>query len=430
MKTTANDRVTAKTTWSLDQWLHYLLAIHPSEIDMGLDRVSRVYQRLGIQFKRTTVITVAGTNGKGSTCRFIELALQSLGRSVVVYSSPHISDYRERVRINNALPEAQAFCDAFLHIERMRGADSLTYFEFGTLAALLLAYQKAPDYLILEVGLGGRLDATNIVDADLAIVSSIDLDHQEYLGTTRESVAFEKAGIFRPDIPIVIGERDTPHTMLDQAHRLTQKFLRKGIDFDSKVNGEGDWDWSCGGQSVNGLPPPRLLRDNISTALAGLQALGLLESLITQPRLLHDLVATATLPGRMQVLQKAPLWIADVGHNPHAAKAIASELTPHLSGQLYIIVGMMKDKSIAETLQQLQPLSPKWLPATLPGERAASAETLAGLLNPADVVGHFDSVASAVSAVNAKVQPHDTVLVFGSFVTVDQLLTLNRRNTL
>ncbi|WP_100642887.1 bifunctional tetrahydrofolate synthase/dihydrofolate synthase [Alteromonas facilis] len=421
---------TAKTTWSLAQWLNYLLAIHPTEIDMGLDRLNRVFQRLQLSFPRTQVITVAGTNGKGSTCRFIELALLSMDKSVVVYSSPHISDYRERVRVNGAMLPAQVFCKAFVQIERLRGEDTLTYFEFGTLAALLLAFQKSPDYLILEVGLGGRLDATNIIDTDLAVITSIDLDHESFLGSTRESVAYEKAGIFRPNVPIVLGDRDTPSVMLNSANQHARGLLVKGANFDITVKDNGTWSWRSENNQLTELPKPLLLRDNLSTAFAALEQLGLLPQLLKHQDDFNSLVATASLPGRMQIIQSEPLWLIDVGHNPHAAKAIATHIAGLDKQSVYIIVGMMKDKSIADTLHQFASLSPKWLTVSLPGERAASAADIARLLSAESVLGEFANVAEAVSRVKAHVTEQDIVLVFGSFVTVDQILTLQEQNAL
>lgn len=436
MNATLSHQVTAKTSWSLEQWLAYLMAIHPSEIDMGLDRVSRVYQRLGIRFPNTRIVTVAGTNGKGTTCRFMEMALRELGHTVGVYSSPHINDYRERVRINDQLPDASVFCDAFLQIERARGEDTLTYFEFGTLAALLMIQKAEPDYLLLEVGLGGRLDATNIVDAELAVITSIGIDHQEYLGETREAISIEKAGIFRPSIPIVLGDRDTPKPMLIAAKVSKGIVEQKGQSFDFAVTDEqsGEWSWHNADTSFEQLPMPQVLRDNIATGLAGLAQLKKLDEFRARPQRLRQLILDISLPGRMQIIKAAPQWILDVGHNPHAAEKVAETLAKrlrsHTEGRLFIIVGMMRDKSIRETLAHFKSLNPYWYPVTLEGERAASTDELNQALRDQRVVKDNDSVANAVTALKPRLTEHDTVLVFGSFVTVADLLTIHQQQRL
>ncbi len=436
MNATLSHQATAKMSWSLDQWLAYLMAIHPSEIDMGLDRVSRVYDRLGISFSDTCVVTVAGTNGKGTTCRFMEMALRELGYTVGVYSSPHISDYRERVRLNEQLPDAQAFCDAFVQIERARGEDTLTYFEFGTLAALLMVHQSSPDYLLLEVGLGGRLDATNIVDPELSVITSIGIDHQEYLGDTRDVISVEKAGIFRPSVPIVLGDRDTPVPMLNAATQCRSVVLHKGVNFDftESITGNGRWSWHSDSLAFENLPEPQVLRDNIATALAALHQLNKLDAFGAQPERLSQLIATVSLPGRMQRIRRNPDWILDVGHNPHAAEKVAQFLNKYKDsqpdGKLYIIVGMMKDKSIRETLGHFKALTPYWYPVALEGSRAASTDELVLALRDQRVVKDCLSVEEAVAEITPTLTSADTVLVFGSFVTVADLLTIERQQRL
>lgn len=416
----------AKSSWSLERWLDYLMAIHPSEIDMSLARVSLVYERLAMSWLGCTVITVGGTNGKGTTCRFIEMALIELGYSVGVYSSPHLNDYRERVRINNTSPSEEMFCNALHTVERARNQESLTYFEFGTLAALCMFKQVRLDFVILEVGLGGRLDATNIVDADLTVITSIGIDHQEYLGDSRESVAEEKAGIFRTHVPIVIGEQQPPDNLLRHAQSKDSEVVIKDTHFKHVTHANNCWSWHMQNDQISDLPIPKLPIENISTGLAALQVLGQLSSLIESSKL-PDLVSKVSLPGRLQILSRQPLWIVDVAHNPQAAKLLVSYLMKNKQGVLYIIVGMMKDKAIKQTLSYFDSFNAFWFPVSLPGERAATAAELGQYLGSEKVVGEFSSVSKAADAVNHRVTDKDTVLVFGSFVTVADVLTLNRQ---
>ncbi|MDM7860332.1 bifunctional tetrahydrofolate synthase/dihydrofolate synthase [Alteromonas sp. ASW11-36] len=430
MNNTAEYPKTTQSSWSLEQWLAYLMAIHPTEIDMSLGRVNRVFNRLALDFSSTRVVTVGGTNGKGSTCRFLELALLQLDKSVGVYSSPHLISFTERVRLNDTSPGESQFCQALLHIERMRGNDSLTYFEFSTLAALWLIAQAKPDYLILEVGLGGRLDATNIVDNHLAVITSIALDHQEYLGDTRESVAYEKAGIFRVNSPIVLGERDVPDVMLNQAQRSSGEVLWKGREFDFDDNHQPVWDWRGPNYELRQLPKPLLPIDNVATALAALAVLGELDELNAKPALLWELVRTAALPGRFQRLSFKPDWIVDVGHNPHAAALVVKQLQALNWDRLFIIVGMMRDKAMHETLATFAPLAPLWIPVGLPTERAASIADLHKALAPQEILTSAKSVAEGVKSILPQLSERDVVLVFGSFVTVAEMLTFNTQQRL
>lgn len=415
-----------KSHWSLDRWLDYLLAIHPSEIDMGLARVSRVYQRMAIAWDGCKVITIGGTNGKGSTCRFLEMTLIALGYRVGLYSSPHINNYRERVRINNESPKELAFCQTFQFVERARGQDTLTYFEFGTLAALHMLQQEPLDFVILEVGLGGRLDATNIVEPDLTVITSIGIDHQEYLGDTLESVATEKAGIFRANIPIVVGEEHAPDILVTLAQQTQSQLLIKGNQFGHTIHDAHSWSWCCGGVELTDLPLPKLPLTNVSTAMATLHLLDCLKPLIEQSRL-TKLISEIALPGRLQVIKTEPLWITDVAHNPQAAELLAQHVREKIQGNVFIILGMMKDKSIEETLIWFESFDALWFPVSLSTERAATAAELGQHLSAQKVVGEFDSVKAAVDAINHRVTANDTVLVFGSFVTVADVLTLREQ---
>ncbi|MCW8108305.1 bifunctional tetrahydrofolate synthase/dihydrofolate synthase [Alteromonas ponticola] len=420
MNSTSSAAAQPKRT--LTQWLSYLESIHPSTIDMGLERVEEVAGKLSLDFSSSTVITVAGTNGKGTTCRFIELALLGQNSTVGVYSSPHLIDYRERVRINGELSPEQDYISAFEQVEAARGEVSLTYFEFGTLAALVMMQKEKVDYAILEVGLGGRLDATNIIDADIAVVTSIGLDHQDWLGETREEIAVEKAGIMRKDAVAIIGEPEPPHTLIDYVTRLECKSLWAGCDFTyaSEANG---WQWQCEHILLTHLAPTSFLYQNVSTALAVLHQLGRLP----QEPVLNDLLASATLPGRRQRVACQPDVYLDVGHNPQASGAMKSWLADLQAEQVHFVVGMLKDKAIADTLLPLSIFKGEWYCANLPGPRGADAKFIRSAL-PADAQHNatcYDTVTDAFASAKKKAQPNDIILVFGSFLTVADVLVLH-----
>ena len=301
--------------WSLSTWLEYLESIHHKSIDMGLERVNTVYQALNIDFNQTTVITVAGTNGKGTTCAMLERLMIEAGKSVCVYGSPHIVTYRERVRVNAEMLPGQSHCDAFLAIERARGETPLTYFEFGTLAAIWLCAQQKSDVVILEVGLGGRLDATNAVDPDIAVITSIGLDHQDWLGDTRELIAKEKAGIFRKSIPAIIGEPEPPITLEQAANDFQVLSSWQGRDFKIESK-DGAFSWCNQHTSFDELPLPNIPPANLSTALqvASVAGIELSQAQVTK------VIREVALPGRAQIISRMPLVMLDVAHNPQATE--------------------------------------------------------------------------------------------------------------
>lgn len=281
-----------QATSPLAAWLSYLENLHSKTIDMGLERVSQVAARLDVLKPAPFVFTVAGTNGKGTTCRTLESVLMSAGYRVGVYSSPHLVRYTERVRVQNReLPES-AHTASFAEIEAARGEISLTYFEYGTLSALWLFKQAQMDVVILEVGLGGRLDATNIVDADVAVVTSIALDHIDWLGPDRESIGREKAGIFRANKPAVVGEPDMPHTIADVANEKGARLLRRGVDWQYEVQNNG-WRFSDAQGALDNLPLPQVPQPNAATALAALRASGL----VVSEQAIRNGIQSAILPG-------------------------------------------------------------------------------------------------------------------------------------
>ncbi|MEQ9892516.1 bifunctional tetrahydrofolate synthase/dihydrofolate synthase [Pectobacterium aroidearum] len=404
-----------QATSPLVTWLHYLEHLHAQAIDLGLERVKQVAEHLHLLQPAPTVFTVAGTNGKGTTCCTLESILLAAGLRVGVYSSPHLVRYTERVRIQGKeLPEAQ-HTQAFADIEAGRGAVSLTYFEFGTLSALQLFKQANLDVVILEVGLGGRLDATNIVDADVSVVTSIAIDHTDWLGNDRESIGREKAGIFRQGRPAVVGEPDMPGTIADVAAEKGALLRRRGRDWDYSVQRE-TWSWQDKQRELSRLPLPNVPLANAATALAALHysSLNVSEDAIRQG-LRH-----ASLPGRFQTVQESPRLILDVAHNPHAAAYLANRLSAlPTTGKVRAVVGMLSDKDIAGTLAHLTPLVDEWYCAPLEGPRGATAQQIAGHLTRSQ---SFPDVVTAWQQAMSEAAEQDIVIVCGSFHTVAHVM--------
>ncbi|WP_232364524.1 bifunctional tetrahydrofolate synthase/dihydrofolate synthase [Salinimonas lutimaris] len=411
---------------SLAQWLTHLESIHPSAIELGLNRITTVAARMDLTFADKTVIIVGGTNGKGTTCRFLEQACLMQGKTTGVYSSPHLLDYRERVRINDALPPEDEFCAAFCAIEQARAEITLTYFEFSTLAALWLMKQHDVDVPILEVGLGGRLDATNIVDADLAVITTIDLDHQDWLGDTREAIAREKAGIMREHAKAVIGELDPPVTLDEQVASLAVEARWAVRDFSMTIQDDASlWDWQCGAQRITNLPAARIPQQNVSTALAALDLLGWLPD-EAQAR---ELVATVNMPGRRQLVASEPEVIVDVGHNPQAMRAMNQWLDTRSDKSVRLVVGMLKDKSVEATLAAITHDITHWYLGATSGPRAAQACQLYESLDKSQQIkaSCYNSVTEAYQAARQEAHDDELIVVFGSFLTVADVLSFHNR---
>ncbi|KAB8311127.1 bifunctional tetrahydrofolate synthase/dihydrofolate synthase [Rahnella sp. BCC 1045] len=410
-----------QATSPLATWLYYLENLHSQAIELGLDRVKAVATKLDLLTPAPRVFTVAGTNGKGTTCATLEAILMAAGYRVGVYSSPHLVRYTERVRIQGAeLPES-AHCASFALLEAGRGDISLTYFEYGTLSALQLFKQAKLDIVILEVGLGGRLDATNIVDADVSVVTSIALDHTDWLGSDRESIGREKAGIFRSGKPAVVGEPDMPLSIANVAKEKHADLYRRGESWNFAANA-GNWRWAAlqDGEEVtilDGLPLPNVPLPNAATALAALHY----SALDIPEEALRSGLQRAALPGRFQTVSESPRLILDVAHNPHAAAYLAGRLAeqPRHGGKVRAVVGMLKDKDIAGTLACLSPQVDEWYCAPLEGPRGASVEELASHLHQAR---RFDDVESAWRQAMQEAAPQDIVIVCGSFHTVAHVM--------
>ncbi|WP_130830884.1 bifunctional tetrahydrofolate synthase/dihydrofolate synthase [[Erwinia] mediterraneensis] len=404
-----------QATSPLATWLHYLEHLHTQTIELGLERIRCVAERLDLLKPAPFVFTVAGTNGKGTTCRTLETLLMAAGYRVGVYSSPHLVRYTERVRIQGEELAEAAHTTSFAAIEAGRGDTSLTYFEFSTLSALMLFRQAQLDVVILEVGLGGRLDATNIVDADVAVITSIALDHTEWLGPDRDSIGREKAGVFRGGKPAVVGEPDMPATIAAVAAEKGAHLLQR--DHQWRFERQGDsWDFRDQQGELRHLPLPQVPLPNAATALAALRASGLRVS----DEVVREALPQALLPGRFQTISTAPRVILDVAHNPHAAAYLASRLAElPQQGKVHAVVGMLHDKDIVGTLAALAPQVDCWYCAPLSGPRGASAEQLIAHLPQGQA---YASVEQAWQAARQQAAAQDVVLVCGSFHTVAQVM--------
>ena len=421
---------------SLEGWLAHCESLHPHNIDMGLERVSEVARRMALRFD-CPVITVAGTNGKGSTCAMIEAIALEAGYRTGVYSSPHLVHFQERCRIHGDIVAAEALLEHFAAVESARtlnGNDiSLTYFEFTTLAILRLMSHSLLDVAILEVGLGGRLDATNIVDADCAVITSIDIDHVEFLGTDRESIGREKAGIMRTGRPVVVSDPVPPQSVIDHAREIGADLWRFGQDF----NFSGDkqqWGWAGRGRRYAGMAYPALRGANqlvnASGALAALVALR--DRLPVTAQAVRNGLSLVELPGRFQIIPGQPTLVLDVAHNPHSVAA----LTANLDAMGYFptthaVLGAMADKDLGAMLAKIGPVVDRWYFTDLPTPRAESAAGLQQKWNALQIVAGgrrevatstHANPADALQAAMSAADPADRIIVFGSFHTVGGVL--------
>ncbi len=411
---------------SLGDWLAYIERQHPQPIALGLERVSEVLGRMPAEL-RCPIVTVGGTNGKGSTCAMLESILRAAGYRTGLYTSPHLVRYNERVRVAGAEAADEALVEAFAAVEKARGQTALTYFEFGTLAAFHHFSKSELEVLILEVGLGGRLDAVNVLDPHCAVLTSIGVDHVDYLGADREAIGREKAGIFRPGRPAVIAEPELPRSVADA---LGEKLLI-GKDF-GYVAEQGQWTyWGPRGKRP-GLAHPALRGSiQLRNAAAALCALDALELPVAMQDIRRGLAEVA-LPGRFQVLPGRPQVVLDVAHNVQAAQTLAQNLAASgFAPETIAVCGMLRDKDLAGVLRAMAPRITRWHLASLPGARGASAEELRKEITKVGIVvpvEEHDSPQSAFAAAQERAGEGDKIVVFGSFLTVGEVMAWLKNN--
>ena len=409
---------------TLQEWLDWCEQLHPVAIDMGLDRVKTVADRMALRFE-CPVITVDGPNGKGSTCAMLEAVLLEAGYRTGVYTSPHLVHFEERCRLHGESVSAKQLAEAFAAVEAVRGDVSLTYFEFSTLAILHLMAKSNLDVAILEVGLGGRLDAVNIIDADCAVITSIDIDHTAILGKDRETIGFEKAGIMRAGRPVIVSDPVPPQSVVDHAATIGADLWRFGQDF----NFSGDkqqWAWAGRGRRYAGMAYPALRGANqlvnASGVLAALDALW--PRIPVTAQAVRNGLALVELPGRFQIIPGEPVLVLDVAHNPHSVAALAENLDAMgFYPTTHAVLGAMADKDLLPMLQRVTPLIDRWYFTDLPIPRAAKAVDLQQAWRDQNTrkdtasTVHPDPLSALQSAIEAA-DPTDRIVVFGSFYTV------------
>lgn len=408
---------------TLEEWLNWQERLHPKKIDLGLERVAEVWQRLSPGGLQCKVITVAGTNGKGSCVAMLDAILRSAGYRTGSYTSPHIYRYNERIRIQNAEVSDQALCDSFERIDRARGEIPLTYFEFSTLAALDLFSRASLDAVILEVGLGGRLDAVNIIDADAALISTVDMDHMDWLGSDLEQIGREKAGIMREGRPAVFGGNNPPNSLIDYAEAVGARLFLAGSDFHFRREGDG-WSFDNGSVCLQGLPKPALQGEfQIANAAAVLMLLlSLQESLPLSQQAMERGLQQVVLPGRFQLIEANVPLLFDVAHNPQAAQALRDNLQARAyPGPTHAVFSMLKGKQIEQVVRIMQPMIDQWFIAPLESSRSEQAGCLVEYLENVVNKTHIhccDSVDLALKSAQNEAMPDGQVLIFGSFYTV------------
>jgi dihydrofolate synthase/folylpolyglutamate synthase len=403
---------------NLDSWLHWQETLYPRAIELGLARPRQVYRRLPQLAESTAVITIAGTNGKGSTVAVLECVLAALGLRVISFTSPHLFRYNERIRIDGVPVADQTLMEAFQDVEEARQGGGLTYFEFGALAALTIIARHQPDVAVLEVGMGGRLDAVNLIDADIAVITSIGLDHQAWLGPDREAIGREKAGILRAGRPLILGDREPPATILARAEELGTPVLRLGRDFDYAA-GDGEWSFNGSRHRLPGLSAGLLAGPLFGNASCALESLEQLDHRLLQR---GDAVASGLsrlrIPGRLQVVPGDPEWVIDLAHNPDGARELAKFLRERpADGRTTAVFGMLADKDIGGVVTEIRDQIDHWIVAGLEDGRGATSAETAAQVAAAGVGGleQAGSVAEAVQIARAASHSGDRIVAFGSF---------------
>jgi len=412
---------------TLADWLAWQETLHPAKIDLGLERVRTVLQCMGLERPPYALITVGGTNGKGSCVAMLEAMLHAAGYRVGAYTSPHLLRYNERVRVDRAMVGDVALCEAFARVDEARRDITLTYFEFGTLAALDIFSRAELDVVILEVGMGGRLDAVNVLDAHVAVVTTVDLDHTAWLGADREQIGGEKSGIFRAGRPAVYGDANPPSSLMEYARTLGSELYCYGRDFGFEREAAG-WSWWGMGRRRHALPPPRLRGPyqlkNAATAVTALESLR--HRLPVGQQALRLGLSTVDLPGRLQVMDDRGLRICDVAHNPQAAAALAEGLRNlPCNGKTHAVVAMLADKDSVGVARALAETVDVWHVAGLVCERGATARQLAPRIRTVageQAVHEYAAVSAALAGAAHAAGAADRIVVFGSFHTVAEAL--------
>ncbi|MEW8626140.1 MAG: bifunctional tetrahydrofolate synthase/dihydrofolate synthase [Candidatus Thiodiazotropha sp.] len=414
---------------SLDQWLDWQTTLHPKEIELGLARVASVWRRLKPAGLQSLVVTIAGTNGKGSSVAMLESIYRQGGYRVGAYTSPHLVRYNERIRIDGQEVSDEALCLAFEQVDRARGETVLTYFEFATLAALLIFSEQALDLVILEVGLGGRLDAVNIIDADLALITTVDLDHTDWLGDSREAIGLEKAGIMRAKQPVVIGDSEIPESVLGYAKQLGAELYLAGRDFNASLAGD-HIQWQRTGEEPLILPLAHLSgQGQLHNTSAVVMISSLLQSsLPLDQSLLSQGLRQVSLRGRTQLIEGEPSLLLDVAHNAQAVASLREYLDRlEWPGQVYALFGLLKDKDSEAIVESLYSAISGWYLVDLPGARGQSAEQLARVVQQygeAIPVHCYSDFSSAFESVRGLARAEDLIVIFGSFLVVGDALDL------
>ncbi len=414
----------SQTHASLDEWLSWLEQQHPKAMDLGLLRISEIAAKLNLLHPTPLAITVAGTNGKGSTIALIEKICLAAQLRVGTYTSPHITNYRERIKINGQMVSEKRLCEHFAQVTQFNEDMTLTYFEYGTLAALSIFKEEPLDILLLEVGLGGRLDAVNMIDPNIAIITHIDIDHTEWLGNTREAIGKEKAGIFRSNQKAICGDSQPPKIIKEIAKDLGTQLSFMGVHF-SYTEYEESWDWCGETVHYKNLPKPSLRLDNAAIALQGISYLSEYFS-ISQEAICQGLVG-ANLLGRQQFVDSRPMKLFDVAHNSQACHALAERIQAlEVLGRVICIMGMLEDKDSTASLKPFESIVDEWFFPDLRVSRAASphkvVKNLPKKIRDRSII--VDSVAIAWKTALEQANDGDLIVVFGSFHTVSQIFAI------
>ncbi len=407
---------------TLQEWLEWQERLHFTAIELGLDRCRKVAELMHLLPPAYFVISIAGTNGKGSTAVMLENMLRSAGYRVGIYTSPHLLRYNERIKIDGTEVDDKSLCMAFNRIDQARGNISLTYFEFGTIAAMDLFQNNKIDIAIMEVGMGGRLDAVNMLDANVSVISTIDLDHEQWLGYDRNSIGREKAGIFRPMRPAICADPDPPGTVLEMAGLVGASLLRSGRDFSYEI-ADDSWSWRSGLTRFNRLPVPGNHPYQIQNAAGVLMVLlAIADYFPIQQQTMFECLRNFRMPGRFQLIPAEIPCILDVAHNRQSAAVLAANISSlPKTGRIHMVLGMLKDKNHTAFMQELLPYVDYWYLSTLEGPRGTSSSDLAAILHPLNEcagVRQFDEVTGAIMAAQTAAGTGDLIIVTGSFVTV------------